>query len=80
MSGNPFILNCNLKFRLHPIFLLDHDNREATEKQKFRPNFKSGRIVRNRTRQADPSRLQRIVEQDVDMAGTSSHTDSNLRQ
>ena len=58
----------------------DHDSRETSEKQKFRQNFKSGRIDRNRPRPVDNSKLQRIIEQDVDMAGSSSHGDSHHRQ
>ena len=61
-------------------FFTAHDNRETSDKQKFRSNFKSGRIDRNRTRQPDSTRLQRIIEQDVDMAGSSSQTDTHIRQ
>ena len=60
---------------------VDHDTHETSDKQKFRPSFKSGRIDRNRSRPVDSSKLQRIIEQDVDMAGSSSsHGDSHLRK
>ena len=58
----------------------DHNTRDTSEKQKFRPSFKSGRIDRNRSRPVDNSKLQRIIEQDVDMAGSSSHGDHHPRQ
>ncbi|KAI9557098.1 hypothetical protein GHT06_016896 [Daphnia sinensis] len=58
----------------------NHDNRDASEKQKFRSSFKSGRIDRNRSRPVENTRLQRIIEQqDIDMAGSSSHGDSHSR-
>ncbi|EFX66242.1 hypothetical protein DAPPUDRAFT_302769 [Daphnia pulex] len=57
----------------------NHDTHNTSDKQKFRPSFKSGRIDRNRSRPVDSFKLQRIIEQDVDMAGSSSHIDSHLR-
>ncbi|EFX66035.1 hypothetical protein DAPPUDRAFT_332592 [Daphnia pulex] len=65
--------------RVYYSMLSNHDTRETSDKQKFRPSFKSGRIDRNRSRPVDSSKLQRIIEQDVDMAGSSSHGDSHPR-
>lgn len=62
------------------IVSLDHDSREGQDKPKYRPNFKNGRIDRNRSRQTDTTRLQRIIEQDVDMAGSSSSADTHPRK
>ena len=54
--------------------------REASEKQTFKLSSKSGRIDRNRCKPVDSSKLQRIIEQDTDMAENSKHGDTHLRQ
>lgn len=57
-----------------------HDNRDGIRKQNFRG--RGGRIEQhhNRPKLLDSGRLQRIIEQDVEMGGSSNQTNVDSRQ
>lgn len=61
------------------INVLGHDNRDGIRKQNFRG--RGGRIEQHhRPKLLDSGRLQRIIEQDVDMGGSSNQLNTDSRQ